>query len=115
MNLLFVDFEYCIDNEQTLENLKEELLYWQNDLDGLTHIYKSNGYDVLNPDQLTEEQLANKAMLEENIKDGRKNVKTSIESIKYLKENNNDVNQQSSSLGKRVSEGSQPQPNKKQL
>lgn len=115
-NLLFGDVYYCTDNEHALENLREELSYWQNDLDGLTQIYKTNGYDVINPDQLTQQQLADKAMLEESIKDGRKNVKTSIESIKYLKEKNNNEfsSEQSSSLRKRANESSQTQPNKKQ-
>lgn len=115
-NLFYGDFEYCTDNEQTLQSLKEELHYWQNDLEGLTHLYKSNGYDTLNHNQLTEQQLTEKTILEESIKDGRKNVKTSIEAIKHLKDNNYQAyNQsQSSSLGKRLNENTQTQGNKRQ-
>lgn len=117
-NIFYVDPDYCTDHERTLQSMREELEYWQSDLEGLTHLYKSNGYDTLNPNQLTEQQSTEKAILEESIKDGRKNVKTSIETIRNLKENiNQSYNQSessSSSLGKRVNENSQVEPNKRQ-
>lgn len=105
---------YCMDDLHALNNLKEELSYWQDDLQGLNEAYKSRGYDVLNPDHLSKQDLADKAELEECIKDGRKNVKTSIENIKNLKEKISQSDTQCSSLGKRQNQSAQYQPNKKQ-
>ena len=115
---LFLDFFtadcyylYCIDSTHDLSELKEELAYWQNDLQALQQIYKDKGYDILNPEQLSQQQLADKAFIEESIADGRKNVSKSIKDIgEFWKKEN----EPSSSLGKREGEQSQSQVNKKQ-
>ena len=101
---------HCIDDAPNLDELKKELDYWQNDLLGLQDVYKIKGYDVLSPDQLTPHQLAEKASLEESIADGRKNVSKSIKDIGNYHMNKIES---SSTLGKRDSERSEPQENKK--
>ena len=104
------DYLYCVDFDHDLAELKKELKYWQDDLQGLQEMYKDKGYDVLNPDKLSQQQLADKALLEESIADGRKNVSKSIKDIGELWRDKNEV---SSTLGKRHGEGSHSQDNKK--
>lgn len=102
---------YCIDIDHDLCELKKELSYWQEDLQGLQQLYKDKGYDVLNNHQLTQQQLADKASLEESIADGRRNVSNSIKDIGKLLREKNEL---SSTLGKRQGDAvSQPQDNKK--
>lgn len=108
---LNTDYSYCTDYE--LDKLRQDLAYWQDDLVGLQQLYKEKGYDVLKLNQLSQEQVAEKADLEEAIKDGRRNVSTSIKDIADLSKRNQQ-SYSSPTIGKRRGESSQSQSNKKQ-
>ena len=101
----------CGDFNHRMADLKDELTYWQNDLQQLQQTYKDYGYDVLDPSELSPQQQEEKALLEESITDGRKNVSESIKDIGDLWKGKNEA---SSSLGKREGEESESQVNKKQ-
>lgn len=106
-----MDTDSDFETDRAMKSLTKELKYWENDLKNLQQIYKNNNYDKLNYNEMTQDQLAEKAMLEDSIKDGKININTTL---KEINDTWGEMGKKSSSLGKRNSESSQSQSNKKQ-
>lgn len=100
---------YAMDNINEIAAIKKDLTYWQDDLQGLLDMYKQAGYKDLNESELSEWQRKDKASLEQSIKDGRANVSSSLKQL-----NENAATKPSSLLGKRESESSTYNDNKRQ-
>ena len=105
------NFLYCMDNDhENLLTLKNDLEYWQSDLEGLKKLYNDRGFNILTPNELSQEKTLEKLNLEDNIRDGERNVRSTIKEIIKMKSKISNNNTQfnnielgsNSSLGKRA-------------